>query len=75
MKKKACLAKWLDKFTAGLGRKLDPIEHAIFEGAFELGWDAAETEMLKVCEGVELDEFGRTDDQLELEVNEQLEAS
>ena len=70
MKKKESLAKWLDRFTAQLDRKLDPIEQAIFEGAFELGWDAAETEMLKLTGGMELDEVGRTDDQLEFEVNE-----
>jgi hypothetical protein len=75
MKKKQSLEHWLSTFTARLGRKLDPIETAVFEGAFELGWDAAENEMIKLCGGNDLDEFGRTDAQLEFEVNEMRERS
>jgi hypothetical protein len=53
---------------------LSIIEVEIFKGAFELGWDAYDAQLLKPSGGIELDEFGRTDAQLEFEVNEQLEA-
>lgn len=76
MTKKQSLEHWLDKFSAGLGYKLGPIETAVFEGAFEIGWDAAEAEMmLNLAGGIEVDEFGRTDAQLEFEVNEMRERS
>lgn len=73
MKKKLLVEQWLSRFNAELGRELDPVETAIFEGAFELGWDAAENDIL--AEGIELDEFRRTDEQLEFEVNDLRERS
>jgi hypothetical protein len=52
MKKKQSLEHWLSMFNARLGRKLDPIETAVFEGAFELGWDAHDAELIKMVEHV-----------------------
>lgn len=64
---------WLAKFNAKMApeHKLTPFGIAIFEGAFEIGWEAAENEMrLILGAGCELDEFGRTDEELEHQVND-----
>lgn len=67
---------WLAKFTRLLEsmstQKMGPIENEIFKGAFELGWDAKENELLS--DEIELDEFGRTDAQLELQIQEDQES-
>lgn len=77
MTKKEALGHWLEKFTHQLEfgeiHRLSVIEVEVFKGAFELGWDAHDAELIKMTSGIEVDEFGRTDAQLEFEVNEMRE--